>query len=361
MRVIGATVIAVLPGNSDDTGPPAAALGIVVETLTAEDLEAMRNKNAVPHLEAASGYVRSQATIQAGRTARTEQLEGVSPSYTQVENSDISSGRFFSEEDNARRAKVTVLGTDIAKSLFPFESPIGQTIKVNNVQFSVIGVFASRGASLFSNPDETVYIPLETAQKTLLNRNYLDAVRGRVDEQKNIARTQEDLRVLLRARHNIADPENDDFSVRSIDSALGILTNITNILTYFLVGVAAVSLLVGGIGVMNIMFIAASQRVREIGLRKSIGARSQDIFFQFVFESVILSFVGGIVGFVIGVVVTALVSLGVNAFGYEWQFLVPLDAALWSFVIVFVIGVVFGSYPARKASKISPIEALRYE
>ena len=227
--------------------------------------------------------------------------------------------------------------------------------------FKVIGVLEARGSAAFSNPDVLVYVPLGTAQKILLGIDYLNFGRGKVDEPVNIERTLADMTLLLRKRHNLEENEESDFSVRSTKAALGILTTITDVLKYFLIAIASISLLVGGIGIMNSMLSSVSQRIREIGLRKAVGARPSHIITQFLIESSVITLVGGCIGIVFGVFIAYIAALIIPRFGYEWQFLVPFPSIALGFTVSLIIGITFGLYPAFKASKVSPMEALRYE
>ena len=233
------------------------------------------------------------------------------------------------------------------------------TIKKN--PFKVVGVLEERGSAAFSNPDTLIFVPLVTAQKILLGINYLNFARGKVDSPENIERTMADMTLLLRDRHDLETEEESDFSVRSTKAALGILTTITDVLKYFLIAIASISLLVGGIGIMNSMLISVSQRIREIGLRKAVGARPEHIITQFLIESSFITLVGGCIGIVFGIFIAYVAALIIPNFGYDWQFLVPLSSVIIGFSVSLVIGITFGLYPAYKASKVSPMEALRYE
>lgn len=360
VRSIGATSITVLPGAADDDAPPAAVFGIETKTLTVGDLHAINNKVSVPHSESAYGLASGNAVVHAGSNVINVPLSGVSQEYLVVEDAAVASGRFFTPLDDARQNQVVVLGSEAAEDLFGRRDPVGQDLSIGNKKFSVIGVFPARGSTMVSAPDKEIFVPLATAQKSILGFDHLNFIRMRVDHTYNLDRTKEDVETLLHARHNIGDGI-DDFSVRSIESAMNILTDVTNAITYFLAAVAAIALFVGGIGIMNIMVIMMHQRITEIGLRKALGARQRDIFTQFITESVILSFIGGIVGFLLGASVAIIVALVVQALGYDWTLIIPFDAAAIAIVITFFIGLIFGSYPAYAASKISPMEALRYQ
>jgi putative ABC transport system permease protein len=256
---------------------------------------------------------------------------------------------------------LAVLGWEIARDLFPNDDPVGKTISLKDIKLTVIGVMEKRGSVAFSSPDDIVFVPLFTAQKLLLGIDYLNFIRAKVDRVENLDRSVEDIKATLRDNHNIKKAEDDDFSVRNAAQALELLTNITNVLKYFLVAIAAISLLVGGVGIMNIMLIAVNQRIREIGLRKAVGAKNKDVVTQFLIESVFITLVGGIMGIIIGILFAFLASVVINALGYDWKFIIMPQSIGIAFAVSFLIGLVFGLYPARKAAQISPMEALRYE
>lgn len=358
---VGSNLIGILPGVSEEEGPPAAAFGIVTTTLTNDDLKALRLRRNVPHLAAISGYVTGSGTVEAGRNSLEASFQGVSPELVEVENIRVASGRFFFPEEESDLSRVIVLGATRAKELFPDRDPLGETVTLRAIPFQVIGVLEERGAAAFSNPDTLVYVPLETAQKLLLGISYLNFARGKVDSVENIERTITEVEALLRERHDIEADEESDFSVRSTEAALGVLTNVTDVLKYFLIAIASISLVVGGIGIMNSMLIAVSQRVREIGLRKAVGAHPAHIIAQFLIESAFITVTGGIIGIIFGIAVTYAAAIVIVQLGYEWQFLVPLSSVAIGFTVSLIIGIAFGLYPALKASRVSPMEALRYE
>jgi len=358
---VGSNLVGVLPGASEEEGPPAQALGIVTTTFKNDDLKALRERRDVPHLTALSGYVTGSATVESAAASYELTYQGVSPALIEVENIGIAEGRFFFPEEENNLSRVVVLGATRAQELFPNQDPIGQTIKINQNPFKVVGVLEERGSAAFSNPDTLIYVPLVTAQKVLLGIDYLNFARGKVDAPENIERTMADMTILLRERHDLEDDEESDFSIRSTQAALGVLTNITDVLKYFLTAIASLSLLVGGIGIMNSLLISISQRIREIGLRKAVGARARHLIAQFLIESSFITLLGGGIGIVFGVLIAYAVSIIIPFLGYDWQFLVPLSSIGLGFFVSFCIGIVFGLYPALKAAKVSPMEALRYE
>lgn len=358
---VGSNLVVVLPGASEESGPPAQALGIVTTTLKNDDLKALRERRNVPHLSAVSGYVTGSATAESEVDSFELTYQGVSPEMIGVENIEVALGRFFFPEEEGDLSRVVVLGATRAQELFPNRDPLGETLKINDNPFKVIGVLEERGSAAFSNPDTLIYVPLVTAQKILLGIDYLNFARGKADAPENIERTMADMTLLLRDRHDLEEDEESDFSVRSTKAALGALTNITNVLKYFLIAISSISLLVGGIGIMNSMLISVSQRVREIGLRKAVGARPQHIITQFLIESSFITLVGGCIGMVFGVAIAYLAAIIIPTLGYDWQFLVPPSSLVIGFSVSLIIGITFGLYPAFKAAKVSPMEALRYE
>lgn len=358
---VGSNLIGVLPGASDSKGPPAQVFGIVTTTMKQADLDAVLKKKNVPSAVAASGYVTGVGVMSYASTSVSESFQGVSASLPNVENITVQSGRFFSEEENTGLARVAVLGATAASDIFKDSDPVGKVFTLKNVNFMVIGVLEKKGSGGISNSDGTVFVPLLTAQRLLLGIDYLNFMRVKVDSLDNIDRATADVAYTIRARHNIKDPADDDFSVRNTAQALSTITNVTNVLKYFLTGIAAISLLVGGVGIMNIMLISVSQRVREVGLRRAVGARSRHIMTQFLIESAFVTLLGGIIGIIFGIGVAFLASVIINALGYSWQFLISFSSIVVATAVSILIGLLFGIYPAKKAARISPIEALRYE
>jgi len=361
IKSTGSNLIGVLPGASDENGPPATALGITVTTLTYDDAQAIARKENAPHLVAVASYVRGSATLTWQNRSVDTTFMGTTASFIDVESPEVEVGHFFSKDDERGISRVVVLGSEVAENLFSGSNAVGQTIKIKRESFKVIGVMKEQGTVFFQNQDDQVFVPLETAQKLLLGINHLGFIRAKTDSEDTIDQSLEDIRATLRVRHDISDPSEDDFSVRSIAQALDVLTGVTDAMKFFLASIAAIALVVGGIGIMNIMLVSVNERIREIGLRKAVGARRQTILFQFLVETSVIALGGGLIGTAIGAGISGVVAIVANVLGYSWDFIVTLGSVALAAGISILIGLIFGLYPAYRASRLDPIEALRYE
>lgn len=360
---LGSNLVGVLPGKSDDSGPPAAVFGVQITTLTLRDVSSMNDKTRVPYVTAIAPFANGAGTVTYGNKSVDTAFTGTTADFPKVQNAPLSYGTFFDQTEGATGANVTVLGWDVYQQLFPNgENPLGKVIKIKNVPLRIVGVMSKQGTVAFQNQDDQIIIPLTIAQKELLGINHLQFVRLKVDTSEHVKATIEDVKTVLREEHKIRRiPDDDDFSVRDLADAVKILTNITNGLQLFLALMAGISLVVGGIGIMNIMLVTVSERTREIGLRKAIGATGAAIRNQFLIESILLTSTGGVIGIGIGSLISYLIAIGARYAGYDWAFIISPTAIILALGVSVLTGVTFGLYPAIKASRLDPIVALRYE
>lgn len=357
---LGSNLVGVLPGKSEEDGPPAAAYGIVITTLKSADLDAILSQGN-EHVLAGTGYVRGADTVTSGEAEADTSFVGVHASYPDVENVTIASGRFFTLEEDNSLAKVVVLGSETAADLFDTTDPIGRSVKIKKINFTVIGVLEERGVSGFQNQDAQIFVPINTAQKLLLGIDHVTFMRFKIDEAAYVDSSMEYMSSVLRDQHNISNPENDDFTIQSANQGLEAITGITNALKFFLAAIAAISLVVGGIGIMNIMLAAVEERTKEIGLRKALGAQEADISSQFLVETIMITLSGGVIGIILGVSISTLAATIATSLGYSWDLVISPWSIILGCAVSLSIGLLFGLGPAKRAAKLNPIEALRYE
>jgi putative ABC transport system permease protein len=363
VKSLGTNLVGVLPGKSDSEGPPASALGIITTTLTYDDAQAIMNKKNAPHIIGVSAYSKGIGTVNWGSNSYDTNFSGATTGYLEVEGGEVEAGRFFTSEEEKNMARVAVLGSTVKNELFGDSDPIGQKIKIKKHTFVVIGTMKERGTVAFQNYDDQIFIPIKTVQKLITGLDYLGFMRVKVDSAENIDSSIADIKEVLRDRHDIADRTGagDDFTVQSAAQALDIIKTVTSALSYFLAAMAALSLVVGGIGIMNIMLISVTERTREIGLRKAVGANTVNILSQFLVEATTITLLGGIIGIIGGTLTSFLIAVVAQALGYDWEFLVSILSIILAVSVSMLVGLGFGLYPAAKASKLNPVEALRYE
>ncbi len=359
IQSIGSNLITVSSGAQRGPGSFVSGGAGSAQTITNDDAKAL--KQQLTQINAIDSELTRRYQITAKGTNTNTQVIATDSQYPTVRNLNMASGSFISDEQVATAAKVAVLGPSVRDDLFGAGvDPIGQTIRISASQFKIIGVSASKGGSGFFNQDDTVFIPVSTAQRYLVGPNasgklYVSTIAISASSADAMTAVQAQATQIMLQRHNISDPASADFNVQNQSDLISAASSVTKTLTILLASIAGISLLVGGIGIMNMMLTTVTERTREIGLRKAIGATRSDINFQFLTEAIMLTFFGGIIGIVLGWALSLLAS----RFGITSQ--ISLSSILLAFGVSAGIGVIFGYYPARRASRLSPIEALRYE
>ena len=325
-----------------------------VQTLTVEDSEAIASECDL--VAFVSPMVRRNMQIVFGNQNWNTSVYGVSYNYSQIRNWDVEQGEFFTEQDVKGSSKVCVIGTTIAENLFETESPIGQVLRVQKVPFRVVGVLQSKGTGMGGDQDDCMMVPYTTALSRISRMKHIQSIVCSVSNEDQTENAISEITSLLRQRHHILDGNEEDFTIRSQADISEMMAETTGMLTLFLSAIAFISLLVGGIGIMNIMLVSVTEHIREIGIRMALGARGSDVLKQFLFESMALSLIGGTIGIISGVVCSQIVS---NIL--KLQTLISVEAIVIAFIFSAGVGMFFGFYPAWQASKLDPIEALRHE
>ena len=353
IAALGQNVIMVFSGSVNRGGVFTGFGG--AGTLTVEDALAMGKD--VPGVTAVSPEVRSGAQIMAGNNNWQTSVMGESVDYLIIRQWEIAEGAMFSDSDVRSAAKVCILGKTTADKLFPDDDPVGKTIRIKNVPMKVLGVLKAKGASMMgSDQDDTVIVPYTTGMKRFAGVTMLRSINVQAASAEQMAEVQNAIAELLRQRHRIQPGRDDDFMMRNQQEIAEAMSATTEVMTALLAAIASVSLLVGGIGIMNIMLVSVTERTREIGIRMAVGARGRDILLQFLIEAVALSSTGGLLGIGMGIGGARLITMI-----KQWPTLISPDSVIIAFAFSAAVGVFFGFYPARKASQLDPIDALRYE
>ncbi len=356
IKSLGSNLIQVTPGAQRTQGFGASGGRGNAKTLTNADAAAIASQ--VTNIEAVDSEVSGRYQVTAKGTNTNTTVMGVTSKYPQIRNVEIAEGSFITDAQNDTGAKVAVLGPTVRDDLFgaDAEGIVGQRIRISGAEFKVIGITVAKGGTGFQNQDDMLFIPVTTSQRYLSGNQYLSTIAIQASNQDVMTHVQNDVTALLLSRHNISDATQADFSVLNQNDILSTASSITSTLTYLLAAIGCISLVVGGIGIMNMMLTAVTERTREIGLRKAIGAKRADISAQFLAEAVALTLVGGVIGITLGWGIAYLVNMTGAV-----KTSVSLASVLLAFGVSALTGIIFGYYPARRAASLNPIEALRYE
>lgn len=335
-----------------------ATSAVAITTLKNRDISAIRR---LPNIQNVYGMVVGQKVASVGDTAKNVLIHGASAERFEIDKGGLQQGRFYTSLENNSAAQVVILGSSLADDLFGETNPIGKLVRAGELNFEVIGVYEPRGNFGGMDMDQSLFIPLVTAQKKLLGIDYLLIIIAQLKNANLGEATVEDIRLTLRNNHNITDPGKDDFFVQTQREAMETFNTIFSGLTALLIAIAAISLIVGGVGIMNIMYVVVTERTAEIGLKKALGAKQGDILKEFLIEAVLITILGGMMGVLFGAFLAWVVSLIAAASGLEWGLALPVYAIALGVGVSAAVGLAFGVLPARQASRLDPIEAMRYE
>jgi len=353
LQKLGTNLLFVRPG-SQKSGGVVISTGSSI-TLTEEDAIAIKEK--AKYVELLSPESRRGVQAKFGNKNWNTTVVGVYPEYETVRNATLSAGRFFNQTDNKTMNAVCVIGSTVAQNLFERgANPIGQTIRINNIGFQVIGVLEEKGSSGWQNPDDQILAPLNTVQKRLAGVSWISGITIKVISEDKMNDALVEVEQILRKQHRLRSDQDNDFTIRNQSDLVSAFSETSKILAFLLTSVAIVSLIVGGIGIMNIMLVTVTERTREIGIRKAIGAKKRDILLQFLIESTVLALLGGLIGILLGIGISELLG-SVSTF----RTVISLEPIVVSFLFSGLVGIFFGLYPAQKAASSNAIEALRYE
>jgi len=351
-------------------GQSASALlqGVQVTTLSLEDLDDISD---LPNISFGYPGLMGQEQVSFGSETKKGMLFGTNSYFIDIDQSEVEHGRFFTSAENNSLAKVIVLGFDVKNNLFGDSEAVGQLVKIKQSKFRVVGVMEERGAMMTFNWDDMIYVPIKTLQKRIMGINHISYMVHQLIDTSLADETAEEARALLRDNHDLPqvsaaytgfmDMGRDDFRVVTMDEMMETMGVITGALTWLLLAIVAISLLVGGVGIMNIMYVVVGERTKEIGLRKAVGATYKTIMTQFLIEAVVVTLLGGLVGLVSGALISFLISYGASLSGLDWDFSIPLEAYIVALSFSTFFGLLFGIYPARKAARLEPIDAMRKE
>jgi len=333
------------------------AQGISITTLTLDDAKAVAKH---PNITDYYAGIVGQDIASYGSENKTSMLWGVTPSFFDLYNANIEFGRPFDESENASESRVAVIGYELAKKLFNDpQSALENRVKIGNKSFRVIGVMERQGSTFFMDLDNATFMPIKTLQKQVLGINHIQFLIAFMKDTSQAELTARDVTDIMRQQHGITDPNKDDFAVTTMEEAMGMINTITDGITILLAAIAGISLLVGGVGIMNIMYVSVAERTYEIGLRKAVGATNSNIMYQFLWEAIFLTVLGGIIGIIIGELFSLIAMYGANAAGLNWGYSFSLGGVILGVTFSSATGLIFGLYPAKKAAEMQPVDALR--
>ena len=349
-----------LASGSSTSGQATSSASNAVPIMTLKNRD-VNDIKILPNVKNAYGAVIGQEVATYKNVSKNIFIFGADASRFDIDKGIISVGRSYTDKEDNALAQVAILGSDIAVSLFENADPLGKLIRIGNLNFEVIGVYERRGSFGMSNDDEQIFIPARTLQKKILGIDYLFYAVGELYDNSKSSITALDIADVLRKNHSISDPSRDDFKVNTQQESLDIFNTILQAVTFLLTAIASISLLVGGVGVMNIMYVAVTERIGEIGLKKALGARNKDILYEFLIEAILLTIIGGVIGVLGGAFLAFVISKVAQSTGITWTFSVPLWSMVVSVSVSSIIGLIFGVFPASNASKLDPIVALNKE
>lgn len=355
---LGSDVITIRPGGSSGNNffGGGARGGSNIKTLVKEDAKAIKEDKRISNINTVTYEYSSNNSAIYEKNSVNVSVSGIAPDYLNIRNLKVQYGKEFTESDYESYEKVVIIGSATASSLFGNQDPIGKFIRIGSSSFKVIGVLESKGSMGPQNLDEIIYLPIETAQRILYGVNHLSAIYVKVNDASKIVETQNQIGFLILEKHNIYKVSDADFNVTSSSNLVQTITDVTSTFTSLLAGIAAISLIVGGIGIMNIMIVTVNERTREIGIRKALGAKKKEITLQFLVEATILTVIGGVIGILAGLLISLLITNFLSL-----PIVISYNSIVLSFGVASITGILFGWYPASVAAKMQPIDALRFE